>query len=185
MKIGRNDSCPCGSGKKYKKCCIGKSESEIKEATFRKLYKDARPKRQLITNGYFSKDPARIAAVAKAISRAGVNDLLLSVDAFHQETIPLDVVKSFAACLVDLGVPVRLSPAWLVSASDDNPYNVKTREILDSFSSLGIPVGSGNVIFPSGNALKYLGEYLDPSMVSPYTDDPLDVQAYLSDLQER
>jgi len=22
-KIGRNDRCPCGSGKKYKKCCIG------------------------------------------------------------------------------------------------------------------------------------------------------------------
>lgn len=21
-KIGRNDACPCGSGKKYKKCCI-------------------------------------------------------------------------------------------------------------------------------------------------------------------
>lgn len=23
-KVGRNDSCPCGSGKKFKKCCIGK-----------------------------------------------------------------------------------------------------------------------------------------------------------------
>ena len=23
-KIGRNDPCPCGSGKKYKKCCFGK-----------------------------------------------------------------------------------------------------------------------------------------------------------------
>ena len=22
-KIGRNDPCPCGSGKKYKKCCDG------------------------------------------------------------------------------------------------------------------------------------------------------------------
>lgn len=22
-KIGRNDSCPCGSGKKFKKCCVG------------------------------------------------------------------------------------------------------------------------------------------------------------------
>lgn len=22
-KVGRNDPCPCGSGKKYKKCCIG------------------------------------------------------------------------------------------------------------------------------------------------------------------
>ena len=24
-KIGRNDPCPCGSGKKYKKCCINSS----------------------------------------------------------------------------------------------------------------------------------------------------------------
>ena len=24
MKVGRNDPCPCGSGKKYKKCCLGK-----------------------------------------------------------------------------------------------------------------------------------------------------------------
>jgi hypothetical protein len=24
MKVGRNDPCPCGSGKKYKKCCIAK-----------------------------------------------------------------------------------------------------------------------------------------------------------------
>lgn len=23
-KVGRNDPCPCGSGKKYKKCCAGK-----------------------------------------------------------------------------------------------------------------------------------------------------------------
>jgi uncharacterized protein len=25
-KIGRNDPCPCGSGRKYKKCCLGKKE---------------------------------------------------------------------------------------------------------------------------------------------------------------
>ncbi|HIZ71748.1 MAG TPA: SEC-C domain-containing protein [Candidatus Atopostipes pullistercoris] len=24
-KIGRNDPCPCGSGKKYKKCCMKKN----------------------------------------------------------------------------------------------------------------------------------------------------------------
>ena len=23
-KVGRNDPCPCGSGKKYKRCCWGK-----------------------------------------------------------------------------------------------------------------------------------------------------------------
>jgi hypothetical protein len=27
-KVGRNSPCPCGSGKKYKKCCIGKLENE-------------------------------------------------------------------------------------------------------------------------------------------------------------
>ncbi|HNY18141.1 MAG TPA: SEC-C metal-binding domain-containing protein, partial [Treponemataceae bacterium] len=25
MKTGRNDPCPCGSGKKYKNCCLGKT----------------------------------------------------------------------------------------------------------------------------------------------------------------
>lgn len=25
-KIGRNDPCPCGSGKKYKKCCLSKTD---------------------------------------------------------------------------------------------------------------------------------------------------------------
>jgi uncharacterized protein len=27
-KVGRNDPCPCGSGKKYKKCCLGKAEAQ-------------------------------------------------------------------------------------------------------------------------------------------------------------
>lgn len=43
-KIGRNDPCPCGSGKKYKKCCLGKEEnptfSEIEKLP--ELYKEAR-----------------------------------------------------------------------------------------------------------------------------------------------
>jgi len=31
MKIGRNDPCPCGSGKKHKKCCLDDGQSEIVE----------------------------------------------------------------------------------------------------------------------------------------------------------
>ncbi len=31
MKIGRNDPCPCGSGKKYKKCCLDKDDFERRE----------------------------------------------------------------------------------------------------------------------------------------------------------
>ncbi|MGB9619884.1 MAG: SEC-C metal-binding domain-containing protein, partial [Armatimonadota bacterium] len=28
-KIGRNDPCPCGSGKKFKKCCLGKINGQL------------------------------------------------------------------------------------------------------------------------------------------------------------
>ena len=37
-KIGRNDPCPCGSGKKYKKCCMSKEQQE------NKISKGAKPK---------------------------------------------------------------------------------------------------------------------------------------------
>lgn len=135
------------------------------------------PKRQVITNGYFSKNAEKIRAVAQELAACGVNDLLLSVDAFHQETIPLDVVKQFAAEAKKYAIPIRLQPAWLVSVTDDNPYNRKTREILDSFADLEISVNQGNVIFPEGNALKYLAEYFtDEIPENPYVEDPRDVR---------
>ena len=33
MKIGRNDPCPCGSGLKYKKCCIPKYDQPVAQAS--------------------------------------------------------------------------------------------------------------------------------------------------------
>lgn len=30
MKTGRNELCPCGSGKKYKKCCINTEIDQVK-----------------------------------------------------------------------------------------------------------------------------------------------------------
>ena len=137
------------------------------------------PKRELITNGFFSKDKNRIAEVAHMLAESGVNHILLSVDAFHQETIPLEPVKYFARCVANSRINIKLSPAWLVSKEDNNPYNVKTREVLKAFEDLEIPEGSGNVIFPSGNALKYLGEYFDENTEysSPYEEDPKDIRA--------
>ena len=135
------------------------------------------PKRQVITNGYFSKNADKIHEVAEQLAVCGVNDLLLSVDAFHQETIPLDVVKRFASETKKCGIPIRLQPAWLVSATDDNPYNRKTREILGSFTDMELPVGERNIIFPEGNALKYLAKYFtDELPENPYAEDPCDVR---------
>ncbi len=32
-RVGRNDPCPCGSGKKYKKCCADKDEERLEESS--------------------------------------------------------------------------------------------------------------------------------------------------------
>ena len=39
-KVGRNDPCPCGSGKKYKKCCGKNQQIEIFFRICKKLFTD-------------------------------------------------------------------------------------------------------------------------------------------------
>lgn len=137
------------------------------------------PARELITNGYFTKDTKRIKEVVQLLADSGVSKILLSVDAFHQETIPLEPVKYFAECVRKTGISIKLSPAWLVSRDDNNSYNAKTREIIKEFGYKGISVGAGNVIFPSGNAIKYLSEYFDENAEysNPYEENPKDIRA--------
>jgi hypothetical protein len=31
LSVGRNDPCPCGSGRKYKRCCLTAAESQLRE----------------------------------------------------------------------------------------------------------------------------------------------------------
>lgn len=148
-----------------------------------KIHKAAKemniPKRQLITNGYFSKESEKIKRVAQEIIESGVNEILLSADAFHQEFIPLEYVIEFANAVKTADISFKVQPAWLVSPGADNLYNDTTREILTVFNRMGIETNEGNVIFPSGNALKYLGGFFDLSkeIRNPYDEDPTDIRA--------
>ena len=128
-------------------------------------------KRQLITNGFFSRDVDFIKKTVGCLADNGINDLLLSADAFHEESIPLEYVKLFARECLENNIPTRLNPAWLGSYEADNAYNIRTREIVKEFTDMGIPEGCGNIIFPKGNALKYFSEYFDGSRYDPYEDD--------------
>ncbi len=137
------------------------------------------PQREMITNGFFSKDEKRIEEVADMLAKSGVNYIMLSADSFHQETIPLEPVYYFAKCIRSMGINIEINPAWLVSEEDNNPYNVKTREILKVFQDDGFMLANGNVIWPEGNARIYLSEYFDLSVPyeNPYDDDPADIRA--------
>jgi len=125
------------------------------------------PKRQIITNGYFSKKDAVIADVVYSLEEACLNQVLLSVDAFHQESIPLEPVYSFAKQVKTGGsIEIKLHPAWLVNEQADNSYNQTTKELLFKFSDLQLPISKGNNIFPSGNAAIYLAEYFEKKPIN-------------------
>ena len=141
-------------------------------------------KRQIITNGYFTKDKARVREVARALSRCGVNDLLLSADAFHQEYIPFEAVEFFAKELKDCGVPTRIQPAWLVGEDSNNIYNQKTREIVNRLCDTGFAKSDGNVVFFEGNAKKFLSEYFKDTLPkNPYVENPDDIRCISVDEQ--
>jgi len=138
--------------------------------------------RELITNGYWSNDKQSTRNKAEKLAESGVNQIHFSVDAFHQKHIPLDIVRSAITSCIEVGIEdLALNPCWLVSEKDDNQYNQRTKAILQEFPSLPVRISEGNLVEPSGEALKNLSEFL-PSRLKlplgrcgdfPYTE-PLD-----------
>ena len=126
------------------------------------------PMRQLITNGFFSRDEKRIREVARSLADAGVNELLISADGFHQATIPLEIVRCFAEAVKAAGIEeARFSPAWVVNEAFDCEENTRTREVLSQLAETGLTVGEGNDIFLAGNAIDSLSHYYPPAALNP------------------
>jgi MoaA/NifB/PqqE/SkfB family radical SAM enzyme len=127
--------------------------------------------RQLITNGYFSNNEVKIKDAVKKIMQSGINNILLSIDAFHDEFIPKDIVYLFAKELKAQDARnLRLHPAWVVSRQENNIYNQKTEECLKYFSDLNIPVSNGNDILLTGMAAEFLTEYYDIEVLDLNTE---------------
>ena len=94
-KAGRNDPCPCGSGKKYKKCCLSQHEEarknlppdrlqemEEKERRREKLEKDVHRGFELL----FDREPDKARAFAEKIIEAHPED-----DRLHDIVVTADL----------------------------------------------------------------------------------------------
>jgi hypothetical protein len=126
------------------------------------------PVRNVITNGYWSDDPQKIKETAIELKKVGVNSIDISVDAFHQEYIPLEIVRKAAEACLEVGIEsVSWDPCWVISKEHDNLYNRKTRLILKRLEDLPIRVSDGNVMEPLGLSLVNLREYLPPKEKMP------------------
>lgn len=124
-------------------------------------------RREIITNSGWTGSENKAYDIASKLAESGVTNIAVSVDAFHQEHIPVDLVKRNVKALIDTGISVVWNPCWLVSETDNNSWNKQTREILDDLSDVGIAVSEGNVVQPSGNALNWLADFLPPRSPNP------------------
>jgi organic radical activating enzyme len=126
------------------------------------------PVRDVITNGFWSTKPEKIQKLAQDLAKSGVNEVAISVDCFHQEFVPLKIVKKTATSLVEAGIArVRWNPCWVVSKDCDNKYNNRTKAILQKLRNLHMEEGEGNNVRPEGRALLSLVEFLPPKTPVP------------------
>lgn len=79
--VGRNDPCPCGSGRKYKKCCLG-TETEKAEVRFQEQRTAARRSSQGL--GVGSRQSPSAYAISKAAER---EEILQHMPAKHRQAI--------------------------------------------------------------------------------------------------
>ncbi|MCK4595985.1 hypothetical protein KAT73_04320, partial [candidate division WOR-3 bacterium] len=126
------------------------------------------PRRQIITNGYWSKNFKRIKKIAESLAKSGVNDVIISVDAFHQKNIPLNIVRKTAESCLQVGIKnISWNPCWVVSEYDNNQYNRKTKSILKELRDIPVRGSEGNVMEPDGLAIINLKEFLPPKEKIP------------------
>jgi hypothetical protein len=96
LKSGRNDPCPCGSGKKYKKCCLARDEALVREpAVAPRLWAEGRAERAaLMPGGGSGAVPASAESSEMANSTAGI-DATLPSEAERQADALWEQVKGW------------------------------------------------------------------------------------------
>jgi MoaA/NifB/PqqE/SkfB family radical SAM enzyme len=124
--------------------------------------------RSIITNASVPRPEAAFRALARRLAACGVNAVYISVDAFHQANIPLEVVERNARALAEAGIEELVwNPCWVVSREHDNTWNRRTREVLAALSYLPAREDEGNVVQPDGHARDALAEFLPPKVPLP------------------
>lgn len=117
------------------------------------------PKIELITNGFWGKDRNRAQMLATQLKDAGVNEVLISVDAFHLPYIPLDCPRNAALASLAAGIErVRWNVAILESETPLNQFDRQTSEIMRILAPLGLETHV-NKVWPQGRARRNLSEF--------------------------
>jgi MoaA/NifB/PqqE/SkfB family radical SAM enzyme len=132
------------------------------------------PRIDMITNGTWGKDEKQAEKLATRLKSAGLTNLDISVDAFHQQYIPIEYPRNAGLASSKAGIERVIWNATVVESIDaKNEYDEKTRQILKALEPTGIEPYIHKVL-PTGRALKNLRQYFKKeSLQGPCEGDPI------------
>ena len=123
--------------------------------------------REIITNAGWKHSGDNSRLIASKLAECGVTSIAISVDAFHQEYIPIETVEQNVRALIEAGLSVAWNPCWVISKEHNNRWNISTKAILAELRHLSVREGEGNIVQPAGNALQFLREFMPVKIPSP------------------
>lgn len=143
-------------------------------SAFEKAHKQRIPKISMLTNGVWGKTEQKAEELACRMEKSGLNILGISVDAFHQQFIPLEYPQRAALASIHAGIAeVTWNVAVVESLSGKNEYDRKTTKILKLLKPVGIEAHVHKVL-PVGRAARNLRRYLKrESLQGPCIGDPI------------
>jgi len=99
-KIGRNQKCPCGSGKKYKRCCLRQDQrTRRREARLRESELQSEP----VGRNALEQDDEELSSEKKGLLEALLEDLgQISVE-WEEDEGDIDKLSNHALDLIDEG----------------------------------------------------------------------------------
>ena len=136
-KIGLNEPCPCGSGKKYKKCCKGKEEQ----------------------NFFAELPPAELDVLKDKFKDYNLSELIATLASLqllpenHSKTFRLETITKIACSLENVGTHEVKSKEIQNIINENLPYKSDIGKLEDPPENLF----TENIIFCGGNYIVYPG----------------------------
>jgi len=143
-------------------------------AIFKKASQFGIPKIEMITNGVWGKNKATAEKLARKLKAACVNDLNISVDAFHLQFIPIEYPRNAALASLKADIEnITWNVAVIESINASNKYDKKTAQILKTLQPIGLEACTVKIV-PAGRAIQNLRQYFQhTSLYGPCEEEPL------------
>lgn len=128
-------------------------------AVFEKAQQLGIPRVDMLTNGIWGRDMNEAERLAKKLKDAGLNQLGISVDAFHIQHVPLEYPRNAAQASLRATIEnITWNVAVIESLAASNHYDRMTAHLLKELEPVGIEAHVHKVV-PAGRALETIPQY--------------------------